>query len=428
MNFGRCVIFSGELYTSDKTGNDATGDGSDTKPYKTILRAMQHAGKEPFPIIYVDSKEEGKEISPLVNLIKNQTPIPAISSPVYCGTDTDWCFVSPGSLVFQKYEPAAKSQLKKIQKIWVRDQHKTAGKEKREEEAAENRAKNVEEAKKIVIKEDQSLPKAKSIKVNAARQHRDVRVKIYGWVHRLRRQGEGVFLSPLEYHSLALDVGRQLIFITLRDGTDFLQCVLNDSLCQTYEALVLSTESAVQLFGVIKELPTGKNVGVLAIPPNFYSSITKVGVLAIPTNFYSSITKVGVLAIPPNFYSSITKVGVLAIPPNFYSSITKAPGGHEMQVDYWELVGLAPAGGADNILNEEAHADVLLDNRHIVIRGENVSSDHINLLSLIAVITAGGVQSRVRSSRSVLRPSYHSSINYVTLVSKYNLQNAVFQT
>nr|CAD7600357.1 unnamed protein product [Timema genevievae] len=40
-----------ELYTSDKTGDDATGDGSDTKPYKTILRAMQHAGKEPFPII-----------------------------------------------------------------------------------------------------------------------------------------------------------------------------------------------------------------------------------------------------------------------------------------------------------------------------------------------------------------------------------------
>nr|CAD7258411.1 unnamed protein product [Timema shepardi] len=135
---------------------------------------------------------------------------------------------------------------------------------------------------------------------------------------------------------------RQLIFITLRDGTDFLQCVLNDSLCQTYEALVLSTESAVQLFGVIKALPAGKN----------------------------------------------------------------APGGHEMQVDYWELVGLAPAGGADNILNEEAHADVLLDNRHIVIRGENVSSDPTNLLSLIAVITAGGVQSRVRSGRSALRPYF----------------------
>jgi len=41
-------------------------------------------------------------------------------------------------------------------------------------------------------------------------------------------------------------------------------------------------------------------------------------------------------------------------------------------VDYWELVTLAPPGGADSILNEDAHSDVLLDNRHIAIRGENV--------------------------------------------------------
>lgn len=53
--------------------------------------------------------------------------------------------------------------------------------------------------------------------------------------------------------------------------------------------------------------------------------------------------------------------------------VFKAPGGHELQVDFWELIGLAPAGGADSILNEEAHPDVQLDNRHIMIRGENVS-------------------------------------------------------
>ena len=44
-----------------------------------------------------------------------------------------------------------------------------------------------------------------------------------------------------------------------------------------------------------------------------------------------------------------------------------------MTVDYWELIGASPAGGADNLLNEDAHADVQLDNRHMMIRGENVS-------------------------------------------------------
>jgi len=239
-----------DIFTSEKSGSDESGDGSEAKPYKTVLQAMRHAGKEPFPTIYVDAKEEGK-----------------------------------------KFDVVAKSQLKKIQKIWARENQKSKEKNKREEEDAENRLKNLEEAKKITIEEDKSLPAAKLIKIFKSKEHRDVRVKIYGWVHRLRRQGKA------------------LMFITLRDGSDFLQCVLNDRLCQTYDAVTLSTESSVVLYGVIKKLPEGKT----------------------------------------------------------------APGGHELQVDYWQLVGAAPPGGADAILNEEAHPDVQLDNRHIMIRGENTS-------------------------------------------------------
>lgn len=113
------------IYTSEKNGNDETGDGSEAKPFKTVLKAMHHAGKEPFPPIYVDGKEDGV-----------------------------------------KYQPIAKAQLKKVQKIWVRECHKEADAAKKEKEDQDKRAKNLEEAQQVVIEEDKSLPQAKRIKIN----------------------------------------------------------------------------------------------------------------------------------------------------------------------------------------------------------------------------------------------------------------------
>lgn len=85
----------------------------------------------------------------------------------------------------QKFEPIAKSQLKKILKMFVRESHKQPAKES----AASAHDDNLEEAKNIVIKEDPSLPKAKLIKISASTENRNGRVKLFGWVHRLRRQG-----------------------------------------------------------------------------------------------------------------------------------------------------------------------------------------------------------------------------------------------
>uniref|UniRef100_A0A673IYV3 Aminoacyl-transfer RNA synthetases class-II family profile domain-containing protein n=1 Tax=Sinocyclocheilus rhinocerous TaxID=307959 RepID=A0A673IYV3_9TELE len=239
-----------ELYVSDKQGSDVDGDGSEQKPFKTPLKALLFVGKEPFPVIYVDSQKEGER----------------------------WAVIS-------------KTQMKNTKKLFSREQMKNESKEKKETEHAERREKNLEEAKTIVIENDPSLPEPKTVKIDKLEALREQRVKVFGWVHRLRRQG------------------KNLLFIVLRDGAGFLQCVLMDKLCQCYNGLVLSTESTVALYGTVKPVPEGK----------------------------------------------------------------QAPGGHELLCDFWELIGLAPAGGADNLLNEESDVDVQLNNRHMMIRGENVS-------------------------------------------------------
>ncbi|KAL4084454.1 hypothetical protein QTP88_028268 [Uroleucon formosanum] len=305
----------GELFTSEKHGDDTSGDGTELKPFKTILQAMKHAGKEPFPVIYVDSKAEGN-----------------------------------------KFEPAPKTQLKKNQKFWVREHHKNVEKAKKEEEDAAKRNKNLEEAKKLILSEDSTLPPATLIKIKNASKHRNSRVKMYGWVHRLRRQG------------------KSLMFITLRDGTGFIQTVLNDKLCQTYNALMLSTESSVLLFGVLKEVPEGKS----------------------------------------------------------------APGGHELQVDYWELITLAPPGGADSILNEDANPEVLLDNRHIAIRGENTSkillmrsvvTQAFRMHNLdkgcIEVVPPTLVQTQVEGGSTLFKLDYFGQEAYLTQSSQLYLETCL---
>lgn len=244
------------IYTSEKRGSDESGEGTYKVPYKTILQAMRRHGKEPFPVIYQDPKED-----------------------------------SEAAKSGQLYEVVAKSQLKKMTKLWQQEVRKASEKAKKEAEAMEAQAKRAEEAKKVKIEEDKSLPAAQKIHISEGAQSRGQRVKVYGWVHRLRRQGKA------------------LIFITLRDGTGFLQCVLNGDMCQTYDAIMLTTEATVCIYGTLAEVPEGKT----------------------------------------------------------------APGGHELNADFWQLIGSAPPGGADAILNEDSHPDVQLDNRHIMIRGENSS-------------------------------------------------------
>ncbi|CAG0891707.1 unnamed protein product [Darwinula stevensoni] len=304
-----------QLFISEKVGDDTTGDGSEKKPFKTLLKAMHHAGKEPFPPFMTDGKDDK-----------------------------------------MLWEVVSQSQIKKVRKIWQREVTKEKEQAQREAEDLERREKNLEEAKQIKVTEDPSLPKALKVKIRDTGSHRDKRIKVSGWVHRLRRQGKG------------------LIFMTLRDGTGFLQCVLNDILCQTYEALTLSTEATITIYGTLKAVPEGKS----------------------------------------------------------------APGGHELQADYWELIGGSPPGGADSILNEDAHIDVQLDNRHIMIRGENTSKvlrvrsevirafrDHYASRGYYEVTPPTLVQTQVEGGATLFKLQYFHEEAYLTQSSQLYLETAM---
>ncbi|XP_032888922.1 asparagine--tRNA ligase, cytoplasmic [Amblyraja radiata] len=305
----------GELYSSDRKGDDEIGTGTKEKPFKTALRALQTVKKEPFPTIYVDSQKEN-----------------------------------------ERWEIISKSQMKSIKKLWHRDQIKTAEKCTKEQEDALRREMNLEEAKKIVITLDPSLAEPCQIKIRDTKASRGKRVKVFGWVHRLRKQG------------------KNLMFVVLRDGTGFLQCILSDDLCQCYNGLLLSTESSIAVYGNLQVVPEGK----------------------------------------------------------------MAPEGHELICDYWELIGLAPAGGADNLLNEESDVDVQLNNRHMMLRGENMTKifkvrsalvqcfrDHFFDNSYYEITPPTLVQTQVEGGSTLFKLNYFGEEAFLTQSSQLYLETCI---
>merc|ERR1719414_1301997 len=123
------MAVSEPIYTSESRGSDEFGEGTKKVPYKTILQAMRRYGKEPFPTMYQDAKE-GSEAH------------------------------KEGKL----YDVVAKSQIKKMTKLWKDEVKKADKKAKAEEEALEAQRKRAEEAKKITITEDATLPAAEEAK------------------------------------------------------------------------------------------------------------------------------------------------------------------------------------------------------------------------------------------------------------------------
>ena len=314
----------GSLYVCEQQGSDEEGRGTEKMPYKTLFKAISTAKGEP----------KAYDI-----------------------------FIRKA--ILDNYELAAKAATKKVVNAYHAEQKKAAkaaerallDKENAEKNKAAEEAK-FEHAKSIIITEDKSLPVAKFIKLRDAVQNRNVRVKVSGWIHRIRVQG------------------KDMMFVVLRDGYGFIQCVMTGEMCHTYHALTLSRESTISVYGVIKVLPEGKS----------------------------------------------------------------APGGHELQCDYWELIGAAP-GGDDAFTNKiaaDANPDVLLDQRHLVLRGETAAAcmrfrsiamkafrDHFDATHTAEVCPPLMVQTQAEGGSTVFDFNYYGQTAYLTQSSQLYLETVL---
>jgi asparaginyl-tRNA synthetase len=198
----------GTIYVCEKQGNNVDGQGTEKMPFQTLVKAVSTIGGETKQYEIYLRKE-----------------------------------------ILENYQLAPKAALKKAVNTFKADQKKAEKaaerSQKDKEEAEKNKASmeaKLESAKALKLVQDPSLPKAKFIKLRDSTSNRDVRVKVSGWVHRTRTQG------------------KDMMFVVVRDGYGFIQCVMTGSLCHTYEALTLSRETTISVYGTIKVLPEGKSV------------------------------------------------------------------------------------------------------------------------------------------------------------------------
>ncbi|KZO90602.1 asparaginyl-tRNA synthetase [Calocera viscosa TUFC12733] len=309
-----------DVYVDEQTGSDATGTGTKEAPYATSIHALTVKGQD---INILTRKKAGDEYQPITKSgLKN------------------------AKKVVETNERKAKKAAEEAEK----NAKAAAGAKAREE-------KRIEESKKVVLIEDASLPKATRSKIEGLTELRGKRVRVFGWVHRLRQQ-------------------KDMTFIVLRDGTGFLQSILSGRCAQTYDALILTTESSVELVGTVQAVPEGKT----------------------------------------------------------------APGGHELVVDYWHTLGTAPSGddAFTNKFNEHSDPSILADLRHLTIRGETAAAVlHVRAGVLTAFRTIYAkhsltevtppcmVQTQVEGGSTLFEFNYYGEKAYLTQSSQLYLETCL---
>lgn len=117
-----------------------------------------------------------------------------------------------------------------------------------------------------------------------------------------------------------------------------------------------------------------------------------------------------------------------------------APGGHELQADYWQCLGLSPSGddAFTNKLNVDSNPDVLFDQRHLVLRGEVASNvmkarhatirafrDFFETRGFFEVTPPLMVQTQVEGGSTLFEFNYYGQPAYLTQSSQLYLETVL---
>ncbi|PWY92904.1 asparaginyl-tRNA synthetase [Aspergillus heteromorphus CBS 117.55] len=330
------------IYIDEDVGrDDSTATGTESAPYKTLLHAfVQHPPTPENQYLTRKSQTEpaGEGVDPAAKL---------------------------------EWQPATKSAVKKATNLYEQRKRKAAKEHElaiREKEEADKRKLVLEEAKKVIIKEDTSLPKAVKVRLDETdpaviklgspeSEAPGTRVRVLGRVHRLRAQ-------------------KGVIFLTLTDGYGYLQCVLTGDLVKSYDAMTLTLETSMAIHGEMR-------------------------------------------AVPPKQH---------------------APDNRELHADFFTVIGRA-AGDKEAITTRVAHdADpqTLLDNRHLVLRGETASSvmkvraatlrafrKTFEETRMLEVTPPAMVQTQVEGGSTLFKFDYYGENAYLTQSSQLYLETCL---
>ena len=183
-----------KVYVDETAGDDVSGDGSESLPYKTLLGAYTARSTSDLSILVKKASDPAAAVA-----AEPSTHVPA------------------GDASLAAWQPASGAGVKKAKKAYEGVQKKQA---KAAEQAAKDKDREaadkqkLEEAKKVVLTEPEGVEKALKIKIKQGKTNRQKRVRVFGWVHRLRQQSG-------------------LTFLVLRDGTGYLQCILSGKLVRS---------------------------------------------------------------------------------------------------------------------------------------------------------------------------------------------------